>query len=159
MFQSCYNLDNVDLSNFNTSKVIYMTRMFFLCIKLKEIKGINKFNTSKVINMKEMFKSCNELEYLDLSNFDVSNAVETEGIFSECNKLKEIKGSEKFTKSVKEISKNSDEKSLKIEKEMSKILIKKIHFFHQNPTKFLFQFPRKMKFLKSIPIAIDVIQV
>ena len=129
MFQSCYNLDNVDLSNFNTSKVIYMTRMFFLCIKLKEIKGINKFNTSKVINMKEMFKSCNELEYLDLSNFDVSNAVETEGIFSECNKLKEIKGSEKFTKSVKEISKNSDEKSLKIEKEMPKNSNKKNTFF------------------------------
>ena len=46
--------------------------------------------------MKEMFQSCNDLEYLDLSNFNVSNVKDKESIFYGCNKLKEIKGSEKF---------------------------------------------------------------
>ena len=52
--------------------------IWYLCLinvhKLKEIKGINNFNTSQVTNMKSMFNQCNELEYLDLSNFDTSKA-------------------------------------------------------------------------------------
>ena len=50
--------------------------MFNECKKLKEIKGINKFNTNKVNNMKAMFQLCNEIEYLDLSNFDTSNVTD-----------------------------------------------------------------------------------
>ena len=49
-----------------------MRFMFKHCHKLKEIKGINKFNTNEVTKMNSMFQQCNELEYLDLSNFDTS---------------------------------------------------------------------------------------
>ena len=49
-----------------------MGLMFNECHKLKEIKGMNKFNTNQVTNMSGMFQSCNELEYLDLSNFNTS---------------------------------------------------------------------------------------
>ena len=44
--------------------------MFNKCYKLKEIKGINKFNTNQVTNMTAIFNECNELENLDLSNFN-----------------------------------------------------------------------------------------
>ena len=70
MFNECNELENLDLSNFDTSKVNDMVCMFNKCQKLKEIKGINKFNTNQVTIMKAMFNECNELEYLDLSNFD-----------------------------------------------------------------------------------------
>ena len=63
MFQQCNELENLDLSNFDTSNVTDMGWMFNECHKLKEIKGINKFNTNKVTNMKAMFQECNELEY------------------------------------------------------------------------------------------------
>ena len=43
MFQECYELEYLDLTNFNTSNVTDMSRMFFGCNKLKAIKGINKF--------------------------------------------------------------------------------------------------------------------
>ena len=46
--------------------------MFNECNKLKEIKGLNNLNTSNVTTMRGMFQLCNELEYLDLSNFDTS---------------------------------------------------------------------------------------
>ena len=101
MFQSCQKLENLDLTNFDTSNVTNMARMFCNCIKLKQIIGIDKFNTIKVKNMKEMFKSCNELEYLDLSNYNISNVTDKESIFSGCNKLKQIKGEEKFRTSQK----------------------------------------------------------
>ena len=38
-----------------------------------------------------MFQLCNELEYLDLSNFNTSNVTDMEGMFNECHKLKEKK--------------------------------------------------------------------
>ena len=35
MFNECYELESLDLSNFNTSKVKNMKRMFYNCNKLK----------------------------------------------------------------------------------------------------------------------------
>ena len=96
MFYGCKELEYVDLSAFETSKVIYMNYMFFNCNKLKEIKGINNFNTKKVINLGHMFYECNNLQYIDLSGFDTSNVVKMNYMFYNCNKLKEIKGINKF---------------------------------------------------------------
>ena len=55
-----------------------MSWMFNQCHKLKEIKGINNFNTIKVKNINSMFQRCNELEYLDLSNFNTFNVTDME---------------------------------------------------------------------------------
>ena len=96
MFQSCCDLEYLDLSTFDTSNVTNMKCMFRKCIKLKEIKGINKFITNKVIDMEGMFNFCNELNYLDLSNFNTSNVTNMKCMFSRCNKLKEILGINKF---------------------------------------------------------------
>ena len=69
MFQDCNELEFLDLSKFNTGKIIEMDYTFYRCNKLKEIKGINNFNTSNVTNMQEMFMEWKELENLDLTNF------------------------------------------------------------------------------------------
>ena len=60
MFNQCNELENLDLSNFDTSNVNDMGFMFNKCCILKEIKGINNFNTCQVTNMKSMFNQCNE---------------------------------------------------------------------------------------------------
>ena len=99
MFYGCKELEYVDLSAFETSKVIYMNYMFFHCNKLKEIKGINEFNTKQVINMGHLFYECNNLQYLDISGFDTSNVIKMDYMFYNCNKLKEIKGINKFNAS------------------------------------------------------------
>ena len=95
-FENCSNIIYLDLSNFNTSKVIDMSFMFSDCHKLKEIKGINKFNTSNVIKMNSMFQECNELQKLDLTSFDNSKVINMSFMFNKCYKLKEIKGLNKF---------------------------------------------------------------
>ena len=69
-----------------------MSNMFRNCIKLKEIKCVNKINTNKVVNMSSMFCSCKKLKYIDLSNYDTSNVSDMSRMFYECIKLKEIKG-------------------------------------------------------------------
>ena len=88
MFKMCDNLENVDLSNFDTSNVKNMFVMFYKCHKLKEIIGLDKLNTSNVTNMNGMFQDCENLEKLDLSNFDVSNVADMREMFSGCNNLK-----------------------------------------------------------------------
>ena len=99
MFYGCKELEYVDLSIFETSKVIYMNYMFFQCNKLKEIKGLNKFNTKQVINTGHMFYECNNLQCLDLSGFDKTNVIKMDYMFYNCYKLKEIKGIHKFNAS------------------------------------------------------------
>jgi len=96
MFQGCKELESLNLSNFDTSKVNKMNCIFNDCNKLKEIKGIENFKTTNVIDMSKMFQGCNELESLNLSNFDTSKVNNMKYMFNDCNKLKEIKGIEKF---------------------------------------------------------------
>ena len=88
MFQTCYRLEYLDLSNFDTSNVTNMSYMFNQCQNLKEIKGINKFITSKATEMELMFNSCSELKYLDLSHFDTSNVKDMRLMFGDCDNLK-----------------------------------------------------------------------
>ena len=51
MFHQCKELEYLDISNFNTSNVTDLKKMFDRCYKLKQIKGINNFNTIHVTNM------------------------------------------------------------------------------------------------------------
>ena len=96
MFQSCFKLEFIDVSSFDTSNVDIMNFMFVDCFKLKGIKGINKLNTKKVTNMTGMFENCLSLKYLNIENFDTSNVTNMSYMFNKCKKLKEIKGMDKF---------------------------------------------------------------
>ena len=73
MFKGCNELESLNLLNMDTSNATDMSELFKGCYKLKEIQGINKFNTSKVWNIRKIFEDCEELEILDLSNFNTSN--------------------------------------------------------------------------------------
>ena len=46
--------------------------------------------------MKQKIKDYNELEYLDISNFNTSNVTDMDYMFGGCLKLEEIKGINKF---------------------------------------------------------------
>jgi surface protein len=46
--------------------------------------------------MNSMFQECNELEYLDLSNFNTKNITDFSFMFNKCYKLKQIKGINNF---------------------------------------------------------------
>ena len=46
--------------------------------------------------MSTMFQKCNELEYLDLTNFNTYNVTDMEWMFNKCYKLKQIKGINNF---------------------------------------------------------------
>lgn len=89
MFYLCEILTSLNLSNFNTSKVESMNRMFYQNNKLGTI-NLSGFDISHVTDMAEMFGYCRSLKVLDLSSFENSDSNSMEKMFSVCWQLKYI---------------------------------------------------------------------
>ena len=90
-------ISRLDLSNFDTSNVTNMHRMFQGLQNLTELK-IQSFNTKKVIDMQGMFQRSfmNPTNgILDISNFDTRNVIAMTNMFS-LSKLKTIYASPSF---------------------------------------------------------------
>lgn len=89
LFWGCSNLNNVDLSAFDTSKVTDMSAMFANCSNLN-VLDVTNLDTSKVVNMSGMFTHCNNLNVIDVSRLDTSNVTNMSGMFDGCESLKSI---------------------------------------------------------------------
>ena len=86
MFYYCKNLEKINFGNINTSSVENMHSLFYQCENLISI-DLSNFDTSKVNNMDWMFGSCFNLKYLDLSNFNTSNVNNMYNMFYKCQSL------------------------------------------------------------------------
>ncbi|MBQ2175673.1 MAG: BspA family leucine-rich repeat surface protein, partial [Alphaproteobacteria bacterium] len=60
------------------------------CESLEEL-NLSNFNTTKVKDMSKMFYGCKNLRILDLSNFDVSEVEDSDDMFAGCENLEELK--------------------------------------------------------------------
>ncbi len=87
MFSDCHSLTSLDLSSFDTSKVTDMCYMFGYCRSLTSINFGDKFDTSNVTYMYSMFSSCGGLILLDLSSFDTSKVKNMDNMFDYCSGL------------------------------------------------------------------------
>ena len=81
MFENCYNLENIDLSS---------------------------FDTKNVANMMYMFVGCKKLYSLDLSLFDTKNINNLDLMFYDCLNLKQVKINQDSCEKIIEILKNSN---------------------------------------------------
>ena len=79
--QKFKNILEIDLSNFDTSKVTNMGSMFVGMRSLTTL-NLSNFNTSNVTNMNRMFSSMPNFTTLDLSHFDTSQVMDMSGMFS-----------------------------------------------------------------------------
>ena len=87
LFTFC-NINELDLSSFNTSNVTSMFSMFYYA-RVKHINMSGLFNTSHVSNMGCMFDGCN-VEKLDLSSFNTSNVRNMQRMFAGCENLEKL---------------------------------------------------------------------
>ena len=99
MFESCYELKTLDLSNFDTKNVTDMFSMFYRCFSLT-ILNLTSFDTKNVTNMASMFNYCEALTTLDVSNFDTQNVKDMANMFTGCSALKTLNLSNFDTKNV-----------------------------------------------------------
>ena len=86
MFANMYNLTSLNLSNFDTSKVTDMGAMFAGMLILTSL-NLSNFDTSKVTDMYGMFAYMHRLTSLNLSNFDTSNVTGMRGMFDGMSSL------------------------------------------------------------------------
>ena len=86
MFGGMNNVTALNLSNFNTSQVTNMESMFYGLSNLT-IFNLSNFDTSNVTNMSFMFYDMSNLTTLDLSNFDTSRVTNMESMFSHMSNL------------------------------------------------------------------------
>ena len=86
MFDSCFSLTSLDLTNLDTSQVDNMRSMFWNCSLLTSI-NLSNFNISQVTNMYSIFYGCSSLTSLDLSNFDTSKVTTMNRMFYGCSSL------------------------------------------------------------------------
>ena len=89
MFDGCNNLEKIEFGNIDTSSVITMTQMFQSCSKLKSI-DLSKFDTSKVVDMCYMFNYCSSLEKIEFGNINTSSVEYMYDMFHECHELTSI---------------------------------------------------------------------
>ena len=75
------NILDIDLSNFDTSKVTNMSGMFYRMSSLTSL-NLSNFDTSRVTNMGFMFYGMRGLTTLDLSNFNTSKVTDMGGMFN-----------------------------------------------------------------------------
>ena len=79
MFNNCFNLINLDISNFNTKNVNNMSLMFSNCYNLINL-DINNFNTENVKDMSYMFNNCSNLI---IFNFKTQLLIDISELFSD----------------------------------------------------------------------------
>ncbi|MDT2662671.1 BspA family leucine-rich repeat surface protein [Enterococcus hulanensis] len=72
MFANCTQLQELELSGWNTSKVVNMYAMFYGCTQLEDL-NLSGWETSNVENMRQMFYGCSQLKDINLSGWDTSN--------------------------------------------------------------------------------------
>ena len=107
MFESCYFLEELDLSSFDTAAVMDMSSMFSGCESLKNV-DVSSFNTASVTDMRYMFSECSELKEVNVSSFDTSKVTDMSYMFHGCKALKHVDISRFDTSKVTNFSQFSD---------------------------------------------------
>ena len=103
MFHDCKSLERIEWGDFDTGKVTNMSWMFYNCSSLETI-DLSHFNTENMDFMSGVFAGCVNLKQLDLSNFETSNVITMNEMFSGCERLEELDLSNFDTKNVKIMS-------------------------------------------------------
>ena len=90
-FEGFSELLELDLSNFDTSKVTDMSSAFYGCGKLTNL-DLSNFDTSKVTDMLGMFRNCTSLTSLDITGWNLQSVKDVQNMFWGCTNLTTITG-------------------------------------------------------------------
>ena len=103
MFNGMRNLTTLNLSNFDTSKVTNMGSMFYGISNLTTL-NLSNFNTSQVTIMGGMFYGMSNLTTLNLSNFNTSKTTDMRSMFNGMTNLASLNISSFNTENVENMS-------------------------------------------------------
>ena len=97
MFEGIRNTNTINISSFSSENLTTTTNMFKNCQNLNNIIFGSSFTTKKVTDMSYMFSGSQNINSLDLSNFSSDSLTNVEGMFSGCQNLRSVKIGSNFT--------------------------------------------------------------
>ena len=80
LFEYTY-IDKIDANNLDVSNVTDGSYMFYSCANSTEI-NVSQWNTSKIKYFDKMFSNCKSLAFLDVNNWDMISGYSLSGMFS-----------------------------------------------------------------------------
>ena len=86
LFYTCSEINEIDLTEYDTTDIRSMKAMFLQCSSLTSVK-FGKHQTNNVEDLSSMFDKCSALEFLDISHFNTEKVVSLEHMFSSCFSL------------------------------------------------------------------------
>lgn len=89
LFRNCTNLKEVDVSDWDVSNCTNLDGIFYGCSSLEKI-DVSKWNTSKATLIGFLFLGCKNLKEVNVSNFDTSQITSFAYMFHACNSLNSI---------------------------------------------------------------------
>ena len=89
MFNGCTSLISINFDKIDTSKLIYIGSMFEKCSSLSSV-NLSVFKNAKIKSLRFTFLGCSSLTLLDLSDFDTSEVTYMNNIFDGCTNLEYI---------------------------------------------------------------------
>lgn len=89
-FKDCVDIIEIDLSDFNTDKIEYLSSFLSNCNQLVKIDGLANINLSKCKDLSNMFFNCENLIELDISNWCLDVCENMSFTFGNCKKLSNI---------------------------------------------------------------------
>ncbi|MBR1442711.1 MAG: BspA family leucine-rich repeat surface protein [Firmicutes bacterium] len=90
MFDSCSSVEEINMKSFANSHIVVMDSMFQNCSALKTMDLSCITDTSSLTDIHSMFFNCTALKCVNMSSFNSSNINEIEGIFWGCTSLKSV---------------------------------------------------------------------
>ena len=88
---------HIDVSGWNTSKVLTMTEVFANCKQLQTIKGLENWDVHNVIFGSGMFKNCKKLTDVgDLSEWRFNQHFSGSNLFTDCKELSFVGNTDYF---------------------------------------------------------------
>ena len=89
MFSDCTNVQSIIFDNIDTSSVENMMYLFGNCESLISL-DLSRINTKSLKNMNNMFYCCKSLISLNLTNFNTSLVTSMSYLFSNCNSIRSL---------------------------------------------------------------------
>ena len=89
MFKMATAISNIDLTGWNTAKVLNMNSMFANTLSLNTLKGVEAFDTSSLTDAGAMFSNTN-IETLDLSAWNTPNLANVSLMFNNAHNLRSV---------------------------------------------------------------------
>ena len=86
---NCYNLQSLDLSGWDVSGVTNLSAAWAYCYSLQSL-NLSGWDTGSVTNLRDAWNSCCSLQSLNLSGWDVSSVTNLSSAWSNCYNLQSL---------------------------------------------------------------------